>query len=51
MRDRGEHQDAGSLGASGSSQLPRESRGEGARVEEWLRFVQCFRRVLDQLAP
>ena len=37
-------------GRLGSSQLPRETRGEGPRVEEWLRFVRCNRRVLDQLA-
>jgi hypothetical protein len=38
----------GSISASG--QLPRIGRGEGARVEEWLKFVRCNRRILDQVA-
>ncbi|HEY5938353.1 MAG TPA: hypothetical protein VIU61_27060 [Kofleriaceae bacterium] len=37
------------MSASTSGQLPRIGRGEGARVEEWLKFVRCNRRILDQL--
>ena len=36
------------MSASASGQLPRVGRGEGARVEEWLKFVRCNRRILDQ---
>ena len=35
---------------SASGQLPRMGRGEGARVEEWLKFVRCNRRILAQIA-
>ena len=36
------------ISVSASGQLPRADRGEGARVEEWLKFVRCNRRILDQ---
>ena len=38
------------MSASASGQLPRMGRGEGPRVEEWLKFVRCNRRVVGQLA-
>lgn len=38
------------MSASASGQLPRVGRGEGARVEEWLKFVRCNRRIIEQVA-
>ena len=54
MRDRDFLQSAmlASLEMSGSAsgQFPRFGRGEGARVEEWLKFVRCNKRILAQHA-
>jgi len=35
---------------AGLAHQPRSDRGEGARVEEWLRFVRCNRRIIAQLS-
>jgi hypothetical protein len=49
MRDREPLQNV--TPGSATTQLPRLGRGEGARVEEWLKFVRCNRRILEQRVP